>query len=50
MAKSDQHFWGHQLTLLEAIFYVILFYAEIQFGYNRLELRQWLFSRALIML
>ena len=42
--------WGQADCLLEAILYVILYHAEIQFGYSRLELRQRLFSRDLIML
>ena len=41
---------GQAECLLEAILYVNLYHAEIQFSYNRLELRQQLFSRALIML
>ncbi len=41
--------WGQADCLLEVILYVILYYAEIQFGYSRIELRQRLFSWALIM-
>ena len=42
--------WVQADCLLEAILYGIFYHAEIQLGYFKLELRQWLFSRALIML